>query len=63
MGSRVSSSFEIVTDQHQVLYNRFLSSSDQNEKIVLLRRLVNLANVMLFLVSSHQLGSKAGEYL
>jgi hypothetical protein len=63
MSSKVSSSFEIVTDQHQALYHRFLSSRDPNEKIVLQRRLVNLANVMLFLISSHQLSSNAGEYL
>ncbi|MBT1071262.1 hypothetical protein [Pelotalea chapellei] len=45
-------SLEMVDQQHQALYDRFLSTSDPKEKPFLLRRLANLCQVKKFLLSN-----------
>jgi len=42
---------EVVQEQYQRLKEKFRSTKDVREKKVLLKRLVNLAGVMQFLIS------------
>ena len=62
MNSREFQSLEMVDQQHQVLYDRFLSTNDPREKPFLLRRLANLCKVKEFLLSTQEVNSLSGKY-
>lgn len=47
-------SLEMIDQQHQALYERFLVTSDPREKPFLLRRLANLCRVRNFLLENRQ---------
>lgn len=52
MNKFLSSSIDIVSDQYHNLVNKFLTTNDNKEKKILLRRLANLVTVMEFLYTS-----------
>jgi hypothetical protein len=51
MGRKIRNSIEIVVEQFQNLLERCLQTKDENERVILVRRLVNLVGVIQFLVS------------
>ncbi|QEM69050.1 hypothetical protein FO488_13370 [Geobacter sp. FeAm09] len=51
MGKKIRNSIEIVVEQFQNLLEKCLQTKDDNERVVLVRRLINLVGVIQFLVS------------
>ncbi len=51
MGKKIRNSIEIVVEQFQNLLEKCLLTKDEHERVVLVRRLVNLVGVIQFLVS------------
>jgi len=51
MGKKIRNSIEIVVEQFQNLLEKCLKSKDEHERVILVRRLVNLVGVIQFLVS------------
>ena len=51
MGKKIRNSIEIVAEQFQNLLERCLQTKDEHERVVLVRRLINLVGVIQFLVS------------
>jgi|GEM_PF-1521876 len=51
MGKKIRNSIEIVVEQFQNLLEKCLQTKDEHERVILVRRLVNLVGVIQFLVS------------
>jgi hypothetical protein len=51
MGEKIRNSIEIVAEQFQNLLDRCLQTKDEKERVLLVRRLINLVGVIQFLVS------------
>ena len=51
MGKKIRNSIEIVVEQFQNLLEKCLQTKDDHERVVLVRRLINLVGVIQFLVS------------
>lgn len=51
MGKKIRNSIEIVVEQFQNLLERCLQTKDEQERVILVRRLINLIGVIQFLVS------------
>ena len=51
MGKKIRNSIEIVAEQFQNLLEKCLQTKDEHERVILLRRLINLIGVIQFLVS------------
>ena len=51
MGKKIRNSIEIVSEQFQNLLERCLQTKDEHERVILVRRLINLVGVIQFLVS------------
>ncbi|MDR3580036.1 MAG: hypothetical protein P4L44_08750 [Oryzomonas sp.] len=51
MGKKIRNSIEIVAEQFQNLLERCLQTKDEHERVILVRRLINLIGVIQFLVS------------
>jgi len=51
MGKKIRNSIEIVVEQFQNLLEKCMQTKDHHERVVLVRRLINLAGVIQFLVS------------
>lgn len=51
MGKKIRNSIEIVVEQFQNLLERCLQTRDEKERVILVRRLINLVGVIQFLVS------------
>lgn len=51
MGKKIRNSVEIVVEQFQNLLERCLQTKDEHERVILVRRLINLVGVIQFLVS------------
>ncbi|HEY3309298.1 MAG TPA: hypothetical protein VGJ93_12650 [Desulfuromonadaceae bacterium] len=55
MGSTATDSISIVNEQQQNLYKKLLASCSTDEKKMLFRRIVNLAEVTQFLIATKHL--------
>ncbi|GFE60393.1 hypothetical protein [Geobacter sp. AOG2] len=51
MGKKIRNSIEIVVEQFQNLFEKCLQTKDEHERVILVRRLVNLVGVIQFLIS------------
>jgi hypothetical protein len=51
MGKKIRNSIEIVVEQFHNLLDRCLQTRDEKERVILVRRLINLVGVIQFLVS------------
>jgi len=51
MGKKIRNSIEIVVEQFQNLLEKCLQTKDEHERVILVRRLVNLVGVIQFLIS------------
>ena len=51
MGRKIRNSIEIAAEQFQNLLEKCLRTKDEHERVILVRRLVNLVGVIQFLVS------------
>ena len=51
MGKKIRNSIEIAAEQFQNLLERCLKTKDEHERVILVRRLINLVGVIQFLVS------------
>lgn len=51
MGKKLRNSIEIAVEQFQNLLEKCLQTKDEHEKVILVRRLVNLVGVIQFLIS------------
>lgn len=51
MGKKIRNSIEIVVEQFQNLLEKCLQTKDDHERVILVRRLINLVGVIQFLVS------------
>ncbi|OGT97844.1 MAG: hypothetical protein A2079_00110 [Geobacteraceae bacterium GWC2_48_7] len=63
MNKFVTNSIDMVSDQYHHLVNKFLTTNDNGEKKILLRRLANLVTVMEFLYTSQHLSAKADNFI
>lgn len=51
MGRKIRNSIEIAVEQFQNLLEKCLRTKDEHERVILVRRLVNLVGVIQFLIS------------
>ena len=55
MSKMIRNSIEIVVEHFQTLLEKCLQTEDENKRVVLVRRLINLIGVIQFLVSVQEL--------
>jgi hypothetical protein len=58
MSKMIRNSIEIVVEHFQNLLEKCLHTEDENKRVVLVRRLINLVGVIQFLISVQELNSR-----